>query len=212
MAKAIISRKEMIGKKFNRLLVLKHSHTTKAWSQYYLCKCECGKITTVGKQKLFNGLTKSCGCYKKEDIVNRSKKHGQYKTKEYAAWVAMQTRCYNQKTHNFRNYGGRGITVYSQWIGNFDQFLKDVGPSPTVEHSLDRINNNGNYEPGNVKWSTTKEQARNKSTNFFITINGETKIITEWCMLLKVSRRCLKYRLERKIPFNDLIEAAGISP
>lgn len=125
--------------------------------------------------------TKSCGCYAKKVAKETALKHGMSATKEYRAWLGIKTRCYNSKDPNYKQWGGRGIKMYEKWLNDFESFLSYVGNAPSKFHSLDRYpNNNGDYEPGNVRWATMKQQNVNKRSNRYITYKGETKTIMEW--------------------------------
>ena len=160
---------DLIGKKFVRLtpikkLVIKHR-------SYYVCICECGNEVTVQSKNLKSGNTKSCGCLRKDQgFVTgiQTLKHGHAKqnkiTQIYRAYYGMRTRCYNKNYHNYERYGGRGIKVCDRWLESFENFLADVGEPPTVEHTIDRINNEGDYEPNNVRWTTMSEQLKNRSS------------------------------------------------
>jgi hypothetical protein len=130
--------------------------------------------------------------------VERSQ-HGGYGTPEYSVWSAMRARCLNPAHSNYRHYGGRGIQVCERWE-SFANFLADMGPRPSLRHSIERTDSNGNYEPGNCRWATPAEQARNKSTNRFFTLNGETMCLTDWAKRLGVSPDCLAARLRRGTP------------
>jgi hypothetical protein len=111
----------------------------------------------------------------------------------------MTHRCYNKNSGKYKDYGGRGIIVAAEWLGEggFEKFLSHVGLRPTPKHSIDRIKNDGNYEPGNVKWSTDKEQARNRRSSRFVVWNGETKTLVEWAEVLGFRDRVLRDRLFR---------------
>ena len=154
----------MISQKFNRLIIVEK------WSikgrTYYKCVCDCGNKIIVRSDSLKSGNTKSCGCLKEEkDFINKII-HGQAisnnHTKEYKAWEKMKVRCYNPNYHAYHRYGGRGIKVCDKWLNSFEAFFTDVGKAPSLDHSIDRIDNDGNYEPGNVKWSTQYEQVNNR--------------------------------------------------
>ena len=114
---------------------------------------------------------------------------------EYRVWVGIKTRCYNKERLGYEDYGGRGITVCDKWLQDFKSFYEYVGNKPSQRHSLDRINNNGNYEPGNVRWATAKEQNSNKRTSHLVEINGVTKTVTEWAK---------EYNLTKSLVYNRL--------
>jgi hypothetical protein len=162
---------DMAGQRFGRLLVVKRTGLTSDRSAIWLCECDCGSVAHVPRHALARGLTKSCGCLAKETLMTRlataqeaNTKHGQSKslTKLYRAWGYMNTRCYNKNCISFKNYGGRGIQVHPEWRLSFLAFAEHIGEPPTSKHSVDRIDVNGNYEPGNVRWATPSEQAKNR--------------------------------------------------
>jgi hypothetical protein len=124
-------------------------------------------------------------------------KHGWARTPEYRAWKSMRARCENQRNPAFARYGGRGILVCERWHGEhgFENFLADVGPRPSPEHSIERIDNDGNYEPGNCRWATRVEQGSNKRNNATLTVNGETATISEWSRRTGIGRTTIRERL-----------------
>lgn len=128
----------------------------------WLCKCNCGIIKEINSDQLKSGQTKSCGCLKKERAIKLNKKHGKSNTKEYICWLAMKDRCLNPNNSKHEYY--KKTEIHKEWINSFETFLKDVGIAPTKNHSLDRIDNNGNYEPNNVRWATKQIQAINQNT------------------------------------------------
>lgn len=156
----------LVGNQFGRLWIIKFDRMDKYGHSRWIAYCECGKLKTVTSNKLLLGKTRSCGCLQK-DVTSQLNKvratHRDIKSPEYKCWASMIQRCYNPKHDNFVNYGGRGIEVCSKWRESYLRFLEDVGRKPTLQHSIDRINGNGNYEPGNVRWATRSEQEKNKS-------------------------------------------------
>jgi hypothetical protein len=124
------------------------------------------------------------------------------KTAEYTAWCNLKKRCLDSKHPQYKHYGGRGITVCDRWKNSFENFFEDMGKRPTKKHSIDRIDNNGNYEPNNCKWATTKEQSKNRRNNRNYSYNGETKNISEWALYFKVSHSSMSYRISKLKDFN----------
>ena len=127
-------------------------------NSYWHCRCDCGALKTVQGGHLKTGHTKSCGCLDKA----RKTIHGKCESSEYAAYRGMKQRCYNEEGTAYPGYGGRGITVCPRWLNSVEDFLKDMGPKPSPEYSIDRIDNDGNYEPGNCRWATKTEQSINQ--------------------------------------------------
>ncbi len=120
--------------------------------------------------------------------------HGMSRTPTYVSWQGMIQRCINKKNKDFKKWGAKGILVHKNWL-NFSTFLKDMGIRPSLKHSLDRIDNNGNYEPKNCRWATKSEQQNNRKNNYLIEFNGNIKTLTEWADFLKIDRRTLRARL-----------------
>jgi len=125
-------------------------------------KCDCGNDKLIVANSVIVGLTKSCGCLKREILIGRNYRHGRRRTPEYKAWQDMNARCGNPKNKSFSDYGGRGITVCERWRNSFQAFFDDVGPRPSDEHSIDRIQNGGDYEPSNVRWANRSQQMKNR--------------------------------------------------
>lgn len=132
-------------------------------------------------------------------------------SQEYTSWHQMLRRCTDPEYLSFRNYGGRGISVCASWVGSFDAFIRDVGLRPTPKHQLDRIDNNDNYEPGNCRWATKREQARNRRTNRFLTFNGETLTVVAWAERIGLSKDTLRSRLNSGWSLPDALTVPRIS-
>lgn len=154
-------RKDISGKKFHRLLVIEHSHSV-GYKNYWKCLCDCGNYTNVLIGKLTNGHTKSCGCLNDEVRKKSNLKHGMYGTKVYNTWVRIIARCENHNNPKFIDYGARGISVCREWRQSFDSFYSYIGDPPSKAHQIDRIDTNGNYEPGNIRWVDLHQQSQNK--------------------------------------------------
>lgn len=158
------------------------------------CECECGEVGEYRLYSLRNGNTRSCGCLSREMAVERGHRigggkviHGGTGTAEYRTWSSMKSRCTNANNPGWDNYGGRGITVCERWLESFPAFLEDMGRRPSERHSIHRVDNDGNYEPGNCVWATAEEQARNKRNSVYIEHNGERILLVEMVETLKES-------------------------
>lgn len=144
----------------------------------YRCRCACGYMQNIKGADLKKGKSRMCRYCAKES--SSGTKHGMRNTSEYNTWVHMIQRCHNPKNKDYPNYGGRGIKVCDMWRGSFEAFYMSIGFKPTPKHTIERIDTNGNYEPGNVKWATRTEQNRNQRSNVNLTIDGVTKSVSEW--------------------------------
>lgn len=197
-----MKRIDLIGKKFGRLTVIKRAENTVLpcgqTKTRWLCRCDCGNEIITQGYSLKNGHTKSCGCLNREMRVIANTKHGKHGTRIYKSWESMKARCYNNNDKKFPRYGGRGITVCDEWRNDFQVFY-DWAISHGYKEGLtiDRINNDGNYCPENCRWVGLNEQANNKSTNQFLTYNGETKTIAEWSRERGIRYETLRQRIVR---------------
>jgi hypothetical protein len=156
----------LIGQRYGRLSVIERAPMKGACkSPRWLCECDCGQSREVIQEHLRAGRTRSCGCLTREPRTNVPTKHGHTRNRhcspEYCAWRGAKSRCENQNHDRYADYGGRGIRMCERWSSSFEAFFADMGPRPSGR-SLERINNNGHYEPGNCKWATRAEQERNK--------------------------------------------------
>ena len=159
----LISRfEDLVGRRFGRLVVESHVDAGDRKTHRWNCVCDCGNRTVVSGGNLRSGHTKSCGCLHAELSSEANKHHGLSKSPTWVSWVALKRRCLDPTYHQFHLYGGRGIKVCDRWINSFEAFLEDMGEKPSPKHSIDRINNDGDYEPGNVRWATPKQQANNR--------------------------------------------------
>lgn len=200
--------KDLTGQRFGRLTV-RHSAADSFTSTgrrlvAWTAVCDCGAVKTVRAQALSCGDTKSCGCLDRDVLIARNTKHGMTvrgapRPPEYSAWCHMIGRCEDQNDKHFADYGGRGVTVCAEWRHDFLAFLRDIGPRPSGRHSVDRIDNDGNYQPGNVKWSTPVEQGRNKRNNRLIEIDGEVATLPYWSERSGVMADTIWRRIERGV-------------
>lgn len=204
-------RKELKGMTFGRLRVVDYAGCNKHGRALWMCKCNCGKNVIVSSDCLLGNHTKSCGClndeqrHKKGFEANRTK-HNLHNTRLYRIWKQMKTRCYNQNTDDWKDYGGRGITVCQEWLDDFLNFYNwslENGYNNVL--TLDRIDVNGEYKPSNCRWSTAKHQANNKRSNHLITIDGETRTCAEWMELSGICHSTFYQRLRNGKTGYDLI-------
>lgn len=195
---------DLEDKKFGRLTVLFPVGSLNG-RKYWLCQCDCGNEVCVITNHLTSGKTQSCGCYAKERATEANIKHGMRHSRIYNIYCGMKQRCYNKNNHKFKNYGGRGVTICSEWLDDFMSFYNwamENGYTETL--TIERIDVDGNYEPSNCKWIKMSEQSQNKTCNRFVEFNGETKILSEWCNELGVSYKTAYSRLCYGIPVDKI--------
>ncbi len=147
----------------------------------WICRCDCGTERSVLSGHLRHGTSRGCGCSKPRGQNSNLFKHGKSETPEFRTWLQMHTRCYNQKSRDWESYGARGIRICAEWKDDFLAFLKDMGPKPSTHHSIERNDVNGHYEPGNCRWATKKEQARNTSRTRWVIYSGRRMSLAEAC-------------------------------
>lgn len=162
--------KDLTGQIFGRLTVLDRASSYLSGGTRWRCVCSCGSVSVAAATNLTKGRTRSCGCYNDEMRGKTRTTHGHTtdrfhnnQSAEYNTWQLMKHRCCDPKNNRYYRYGARGITVCERWLKSFEAFLSDMGLKPTPQHSIDRINSDGNYEPTNCRWATRSEQRRNQS-------------------------------------------------
>ena len=196
----MVAKLNLEGKRFGRLTVIGDSgKRSKGGKVLHECLCDCGKHVRVEGSNLTCGITQSCGCLQRERARTANTTHGYAsrgeKTRTYKAWRSMKGRCLNPKIKDYHNYGGRGIVICKRWM-KFENFLEDMGEVPKGL-TLERMNNEGNYEPSNCKWATRKEQTRNTRQNRFIKFDGKSHILTDWAKIIGIERSTLAARIKK---------------
>lgn len=191
---------DITGQRFGRWIVIERA-ANKHQKSYWQCRCNCGNEHIIQGRNLVSGASQSCGCLRRELIT----KHGMACDPIYKIWHGMLQRCTNSRLRIYQYYGGRGISVCERWK-DFSAFYADMGERPSPQHSLDRINNDGNYEPGNVRWSLSIQQRGNQRpfasqngrhrTNRLITAFGETLHLKEWVRRTAINRHTITSRLK----------------
>lgn len=170
---------DITGQRFGRLVALRVVRKV-GGGTWWRCLCDCGYTHDVRGDYLRNGHSRSCGCLQKEIASHTHKRHGRRNSPEYHCWHSMLDRCRNNKRLDYRYYGGRGISVCKRWRKSIAAFIADVGPRPSPSHTIDRINPNGNYEPGNVRWATKREQSLNRRCVTQIAHGGHSLTVRQW--------------------------------
>jgi len=186
--------KNLEGQKFGRWSVLAYAGRSNSKQSLWRCVCECGTEKIILGLHIVRGTSKSCGCFSRELTVERNTSHKMSKTPEYNTWTSMKQRCFDPKSNNYENYGGRGITVCDRWKDSFENFLEDMGRR-AKGHSIEREDNDGPYCKANCVWATRKEQARNKRNNRMLTHDGRTQCVADWAEELQIRAMSISRRL-----------------
>lgn len=150
------------GQRFGRLTVTGATRLSQDARIVFEVKCDCGETRWLRAVALKVGNSTSCGCFHREQLSLRGATHRQTKTPEYEIWSTAKARCFRKTSRDYKDYGGRGISMCEEWRDSFKAFIRDIGKRPSPELTLDRINNDGNYEPGNVRWATRLVQSNNQ--------------------------------------------------
>ena len=187
------------GDRFGRLVVESVGGRSARGAVTAVLLCDCGALKTTALSHLRSGSVRSCGCLQAEARRSSASTHGyarvDARAPEYEIWLGIIARCESPSDTSFRRYGARGIRICAEWRRDFPAFLAHVGRRPSDAHSIDRIDTNGNYEPGNVRWATAQQQARNMRTNHRITHNGATHCLAEWAEITGIRRETIAMRL-----------------
>lgn len=184
----------LTGQRFNRFLVLREAGKDKHGATFWTCQCDCGELRDVRTTHLRLGVSKSCGCLQREVAAQGKRKHGLHNNALYDVWNGMLRRTTNPDDPGYKNYGGRGIEVCTRWesVGNF---IADMGPSYRKGLTIDRINNDGNYEPDNCRWTTRVVQQRNRTNTLRLTYLGRTLPLAEWADVCEIQYSTLHKRV-----------------
>ena len=188
---------DLTGRRFGRLVVIERvANNPTSPSTRWLCKCDCGKETISYAPQLKNGQKKSCGCLCREHVMASAIKHGGRKTRLYHIWSMMKQRTWNPKHSGYKDYGARGIKVCAEWHDDFTAFRDWAYRNGyTEELSIDRIDNDRDYEPGNCRWVTMAEQNRNQRHNVVLELNGRSQLLADWARELGISKTALSRRI-----------------
>lgn len=202
-----VLKKNLAGQTFGMLRVIGIGSKSSDKAKYvkWFCRCDCGTHKLVATHSLLSGNAKTCGC------VPPRKTHGQTGTAEHRVWKAMLSRCGNPGQRSYPQYGGRGISVCDRWR-SFENFLADMGPRPTSEHQIDRIDNDGNYDPANCRWVTRQENCRNRRSNRLIECGGMSLTIAEWSDRTGLPQYAIGQRLRRGWPVEEALKPIVIPP
>lgn len=185
---------DMTGQTVGRWTVLGLSRAGR--HPQWRCRCACGVERNVGGENIRRGLSQSCGCLR-EDQPNPNFRHGLTRSSEWIIWYGMRQRCYYKRHSSYHLYGARGITVCERWQHSFEAFLQDMGPRPSKQHSIERRDGDGHYEPSNCYWATSAEQGRNQRTNRHLEFRGETKTLSDWARTAGLRVALLHGRLKK---------------
>lgn len=187
--------------KFERLTPIEPIEIDKFHRAIWKCKCKCGNECAVAYSSLKNGDTQSCGCLH-DEVFNKNRmhhvKHNQSNSRLFNIWVNMRQRCTNEKNQKYHRYGGRGITVCNEWLHDFQAFYDwSMSHGYADDLTIDRIDNDGNYEPSNCRWITAKEQANNVSYNLIFEMNGKKQTLKQWSEDVGINYGTLYSRIYR---------------
>jgi len=184
---------DIIGNRYNNLVVVKRLENAKGGVTVWECICDCGNTTKVRGKNLKNGSVKSCGCKNKEP---KHLIHNMSNTRLYREWYSIKSRCYNNKEDSYKNYGGRGITMCDDWKNSFVSFMNwALKNGYSDELSIERNDVNGNYEPSNCTWIPLNRQSANRRSSYIIEYKGETHNLTDWCKRLDLPFKFIHNRI-----------------
>lgn len=196
--------KDLTNQRFGKLTVIKRDLTSKKGVRW-ICKCDCGNEKSISSHCLIEGHTKSCGCYSfrwKENVIRHN---SQEHRKLFAVYRNIIKRCYDKEFKQYKDYGGRGIIMCDEWLKDFEKFYSwAINNGYREDLSIDRINNNGNYEPNNCRWATIEEQSNNKRSCVYVEYNNEKHTIKEWSKITGISYQTLHHRIKVNMPLEKI--------
>lgn len=209
----------MVGKVYGRLTVLSVAENDKFGNTFVICECVCGNKKRINSANLRHNKTNSCGCIHKENVSKKMKeiqyKHGLSNHNLMRCLAGMKNRCYNEKVENYKNYGGRGIKICDEWnqkkIGFINFYNWSINNGYKEGLTIDRINNDGNYEPSNCRWVTNEVQQRNKSNNIFLTFEGKTHCLAEWAEITGINVEKIGDRYRSNLPVERILFKGKLS-
>jgi len=187
---------DLTGQRFGALVAVRQVGHTRRRAALWLCRCDCGAEVKKRGDKLRYGRVKTCALNGHRWTIVRPPAVSRLHPIEHATWVRMNARCFNKKHHRYKSYGGRGIIVCPQWKDSFEQFFRDMGRRPSNRHTIERIDVNGNYEPGNCRWATREEQARNLQRSVYVEYEGQRMLLLDVCEKLGLKRGVVYGRLK----------------
>lgn len=193
-----------VGNRYGRLVVVGEAGSRGSY-RYVRCRCDCGVEKEIRAQRLRSGETQSCGCLQRERVRAASIRHGLSDTPIHRLWRGMNQRCSNPRHMSYPRYGGRGITVCPEWSASYEAFLAAVGPRPSPQHSLERVDNSAGYSPENCVWATAKDQMRNYRRNHLITYRGRAMCVAAWAEEVGINYMTLWSRLAKGWPIHQAL-------
>lgn len=195
---AIRLTEDLTGQRFGRLTPLYRNPIEKGVQTNWRCRCDCGNEVDVTQSNLKHGLIQSCGCLHRSLLGEKRRTHGMSNSKLYMAWLNMKARCHNANRREYKNYGGRGITVCNEWNKSSEKFVEWATSNGYRDGlTLDRIDVNGMYSPENCRWITNKEQQNNRRGNVFFEYKGERKTLAEWSETTGIGYKTLEKRFKK---------------
>lgn len=203
------ARIDVVGHKYGRLTVISNNAHVPNKRRTVKCVCDCGNIVSAEPKVLRIGEKKSCGCLQRDNVRRAAtfiKSRGvKEPSPEYVCWCNIKSRCNNKNNRAYKNYGGRGIYVCPRWVNSFANFKKDMGPKPSPNHSIDRIDNDGPYSPENCRWATSHQQSRNRSDNRIVTTaDGQKMCLVDACKNDGIPYNTAQWRISIGREWNDV--------